>query len=132
MVSATPDASITSMGKILVVDDEPSIVDLLALMLERRGHQVLQAYTAEQALQHAEQEHPILVLLDIFLPDGNGLEMMEELKQVDPTVGIIVMTGIGDDQMGRQALSQGAVDFIKKPLDFDHLGRIVKVATHNY
>ena len=101
-------------------------------VLNHFGYQVSHAYTAEEALQQTRQEHPILVLLDIFLPDGNGLEMMEELNQIDPTMGIIVMTGLGDDQMGKQALSQGAVDFIRKPFDFDYLGKIMKVATRNY
>ncbi|MBI4456002.1 MAG: response regulator [Acidobacteria bacterium] len=107
--------------KILVVDDEPSVVFLLKNFLERRGYEVVTASRGDEALAKLKEQSPQIVLLDILLPGGNGLEVLREIRQLEEDIGVIMITGGGDEAAGRIAMENGAFDCIFKPFDLEYL-----------
>ncbi len=110
--------------KILILDDDPNIVRLLRRFLEQRGYtRVMSASTVKEGSEKLQQEPPDVVLLDFQLPDGNGLEVLEEIKRSNPKIGVIMITGVGDDDVGRKAMRLGAFHFFYKPFDIDYLDR---------
>lgn len=113
------------MAKILVVDDESPIVNLLEKFLEEKNYDVVTASNGEEALEEFHRENPSIVLLDIHMPGKSGIEVLKELKQANPHVGVVMITGIADEDMGRSALKPGALDYITKPFDFDYLERVL-------
>ncbi len=103
--------------KILVVDDETYIVELVKFNLEKEGYRVIVAYDGIHALEIVREENPHLILLDIMLPSMDGLEVCRTLKQ-DPnynTIPIIMLTAKGDEFDTVLGLEMGADDYIKKP-----------------
>lgn len=101
-------------GTILVVDDEPSIVEVVSLYLRRDGFVVLTASDGETALQAAREQRPDLIVLDIMLPKRSGLEITRLLRQHEP-VPIILLTARGDETDRIVGLELGADDYIVKP-----------------
>ncbi|WP_334103184.1 PP2C family protein-serine/threonine phosphatase [Mesotoga prima] len=105
------------MGKVLVVDDDRSIRVLLKSILVRDQHDVVECADGLSAFKIATEEQPELVLLDLMLPDCNGLEVLADFKNnsnLEP-IPVIVLTGSSDRESRLKALSSGAVDFISKP-----------------
>jgi two-component system alkaline phosphatase synthesis response regulator PhoP len=103
--------------KILVVDDETYIVELVKFNLEKEGYRVIVAFDGIHALEMVREENPHLILLDIMLPSMDGLEVCRTLKQ-DPnynTIPIIMQTAKGDEFDTVLGLEMGADDYIKKP-----------------
>ena len=80
-----------------------------------------EAATGTEGLRRLREDRPHLVLLDITLPDRSGLDVLREAKEFDSRVGIIMVTGVHDEEIGRQALQAGAFDYITKPLDLQYL-----------
>ncbi len=113
------------MPRLLVVDDEPSVRDFLRDFFSVRGYEVIEAATAEEALRLLRELRPHLMLLDIMLPDMSGLTVLRETKKLDPAVGVIMLTGLLDEAIGRQTLQAGAFDYITKPVDLKHLDRVL-------
>ena len=109
------------MAKILVVDDEPLACEFLKRFLGKQGYEISIATTGEQALELIQAERPHLVLLDIRMPGMDGMEVMRRAKGIDPALGFIMVTAIRDDSIGRKALSEGAYDYITKPVDIEYL-----------
>jgi DNA-binding response OmpR family regulator len=114
------------MARILVVDDEIAIVDVLKSFLEEKGHKVFSAYDGEQAVEVAKQERPHLILLDIYLPKMDGIEVLKAVRSFDESMGVIMITAFREEQIAKQALSLGAFDYITKPFDFDYLERALE------
>ena len=108
-------------NKVLVVDDEPAIRYTLGEALKGWGYEYLEAGTIAKALEFFESEHPLVVLQDIHLPDGSGLDALREYKSRQPQSVIIMMTGnvLVDDTLS--ALRGGAYDFISKPIHLREL-----------
>ncbi|MDA2935431.1 response regulator, partial [Acidobacteria bacterium AH-259-D05] len=79
--------------KVLVVDDEPQVLRLLRKFLEKRGCVFVGASNAKEAITKVQEENPRVVLLDITLPDRNGLVVMQEIQRIDPSIGIIFISG---------------------------------------
>ena len=102
------------MSKILVVDDEPSIVDVLTYNLTKAGHQPIVARDGEQALQLARAERPDLVILDLMLPGMDGLEVCRALRK-DGDLPIIMLTAKDEEVDRVVGLEMGADDYIVKP-----------------
>ena len=119
------------MRKVLVVDDEPQAVELLEEFLTAKGYAVVGASGGEEALRILKEERPHLMLLDIRMPVMDGLEVLRRAREIDREVGIVMVTAINEESMGREALKMGAYDYITKPLDFDYLERVlwVKITT---
>lgn len=102
------------MSKILVVDDEVQIRTLLSRMLELEGYEVCQAGDCRTALKQLEFQSPDVVLCDVFLPDGNGIDLVSSVKKTTPNVEIILLTAHGNIPDGVQAIKNGAFDYITK------------------
>ena len=99
------------MSKILVVDDEVQIRTLLSRMLELEGYEVCQAGDCRTALKQLEFQSPDVVLCDVFLPDGNGVDLVSSVKKTAPNVEIILLTAHGNIPDGVQAIKNGAFDY---------------------
>jgi len=102
---------------ILVVDDEPKLVDLIRLTLERAGYQVIEANNGEQAIQRVREELPDLVVLDVMMPEMDGFEVLKEIRTFS-NVPIIMLTVRATEQDKVRGLELGADDYIAKP--FSH------------
>jgi DNA-binding response OmpR family regulator len=103
-------------GKVLVVDDEPTIAEVVARYLERGGYQATVAATGEAALGLAGAERPDVVVLDLMLPDIDGLEVMRRLRQLDrKRMAIILLTARGEESDRVVGLRLGADDYVVKP-----------------
>lgn len=119
------------MEKILIVDDEQEVAELLEELLTQLGYQTAKAYTKSQAAVTLDEFGPGIVLLDIRLPDGDGIEFLKEIKANQPNIEVIMITGLADRDIAMEALRQGAADYICKPIDLDYLANSVlaKVVT---
>ena len=102
------------MNKILIIDDEPTIRMLLSRILELEGYEVLKAKDRATALYTLKKQVVQVVLCDVFLPDGNGVDMVQELQQQAPAAKIILLTAHGNIPDGVQAIKNGAFDYIVK------------------
>ena len=102
------------MSKILVVDDEVQIRTLLSRMLELEGYEVCQAGDCRAALKQLELQKPDVVLCDVFLPDGNGVDLVSSIKKTFPDAEVILLTAHGNIPDGVQAIKNGAFDYITK------------------
>lgn len=102
------------MNKILIIDDEPTIRMLLSRILELEGYEVLTAKDRATALYTLKKQEVRVVLCDVFLPDGNGVDMVQELQQLAPAAKIILLTAHGNIPDGVQAIKNGAFDYIVK------------------
>ena len=106
---------------ILIVDDEPSIVQSLKGLLSDEGFEVMTAPNGYEALKTIERESPDLVLLDIWMPGIDGIETLKEIKSNNPFIQVIVITGHGNVETAVKATKLGAFDLIEKPLSIDKI-----------
>ncbi len=120
------------MARILLVDDEPSILAALARALRRDGHEVLTAPDGRQALDLAAQETPDLVITDIRMPVMDGLELLRHLGQRRPRIPAIVMSAYATTEAAVGAMRLGACDFLAKPFKLPQLREAIEraLATH--
>ena len=118
---------VKAMRKILVVDDEIIIRDLLEDFLSRKGYDVYTASDGRAAIAEVKEIKPYIVLLDIMMPGMDGIDTLEEIRRIDPRVGVIMITGVLDEKLGKRAMKLGAFDYITKPLDLDYLETAVMV-----
>jgi DNA-binding NtrC family response regulator len=112
-------------AKILVVDDEPSILRLLQEALSQWGYQVTCASTVEEALTALGTELFDAALTDIRMPDMSGLDLLREIKKQDESIEVIVMTGYPTISSAVEALKEGAYDYLSKPLILDELRHLM-------
>ncbi|WP_457552884.1 response regulator [Desulfobacula sp.] len=117
-----------SAEHILVVDDEPRIVENIILCLKREGFQTTGAYDGNEALRIFDQQKFDLVLLDVSMPGMNGYEVMEHIFAIDKEVLIIIITGYASVESAIKALKIGAWDYLKKPFEYADLTKTVKNA----
>ena len=110
-----------SKGSILVVDDESEIREGLELLLQSEGYQVSSAETAVSGLAQLEERPFDLLLLDVSLPDRNGIDMLKDIHRQDPHLPIVLITAYGSIEMARAAFKSGAMDYITKPWSNDEL-----------
>ncbi len=116
------------MGKILIVDDEHSILESLEMFLGEKGHTVYMASSGLDGIDTFDQEKPEVVILDIRLPDLNGLDVLDRLQSNGCAAKVIMMTAFHDMETTIQAMKRGAYDYIHKPLDADEVERSVNRA----
>ena len=102
------------MSKILIIDDEVQIRTLLTRMMELEGYDVCQAGDCRAALKQLELQNPDVALCDVFLPDGNGVDLVLAIKKAAPNVEVILLTAHGNIPDGVQAIKNGAFDYITK------------------
>jgi DNA-binding NtrC family response regulator len=116
------------MPPILLVEDKDSLRAMLRHALESQGHQVVEARDQAEAVAQLRQNPPALVLSDLRLPVGDGFGVLSAAKDVDPELPVIVMTAFGAIQDAVTAMKAGALDFLAKPVDPDHLLLLVERA----
>ena len=102
---------------------------MLRHALERQGYAVLEARDQPEAVKHLQQGQPSVVLSDLRLPDGDGFGVLRASKEIDPDVPVIVMTAYGSIEDAVSAMKEGALDFLAKPVDPDHLLMLVARAS---
>lgn len=116
------------MEKILVIDDEKPTLMMFRLTLNACGYEVLTAENGHEGLDVFNRERPSIVLTDIKMPGMNGIEVLKRVKEIDPSVEVIVITGHGDMDLAIQALNLDATDFINKPIQRHLLEQAIKRA----
>ena len=117
--------------RILVIDDESVICDACELVLTEKGHAVDRCLTGKSGLQVARQGIFDVILLDMKLPDIDGMEILQTLCKKVPVPCVIVMTGYSTMSNAVQAMKQGAVDFLSKPFTDDELISAIEKALSN-
>ena len=126
-MSAAPPPGTAAGGPVLVVDDEPAIVRVLSAALGARGHRVSAARTGREALERATADSPSLIVLDLGLPDVDGVDLCRQLRAMS-SVPIIVLSADGADDRKVAALDEGADDYVTKPFSMPELMARVRVA----
>jgi two-component system, OmpR family, KDP operon response regulator KdpE len=116
------------MTRILIVDDEPQILRALRINLAARQYDVTTAVDGTQGLRAAQRDHPDLIVLDLGLPDMDGVEVIRELRTWSP-VPILVLSGRGGSREKVAALDAGADDYVTKPFSVDELLARVRAVT---
>src|SRR5437763_11801258 len=111
----------TADPPILLVEDKDSLRAMLRHALEAQGHAVVEARDQPEAVQALHSSCPAVVLSDLRLPDGDGFGVLRAAKEVDPELPVIVMTAFGSIQDAVSAMKEGALDFLAKPVDPEHL-----------
>ncbi len=108
--------------KFLLVDDEKDLIERLAQRLRHRGYETDCLFSGREALKRLETDKTIdIVVLDVRMPEFDGVETVKELKQKYPLVEVIMLTGHADIQSAVEAIKYGAFDYLTKPCDIDHL-----------
>jgi len=116
------------LKRILVVDDERSMTDLLGIMLRKEGYEVLSAGSRATAADVLARGPVDMVITDVKLPDGDGIEILRHVKGASPETAVIVMTAYGSTQSAVGAMKLGAHDYLIKPFDVDELKIVVRSA----
>ena len=111
---------------ILIVDDDPGTCRMLALMLGKKGYETEIAGTGREAIEKAQQRFFNLALLDIRLPEMDGVELISHLREMHPDIVVIMVTGYASLENAVRALNEGASAYLTKPLDMDRVLAIVK------
>lgn len=110
-----------SANTILVVDDDDILRTRLEKSFAKRGFQVLTAANQREALEIAAREQPPWAVLDIKMPDNNGLQMLSELRKLSPQTKAVILTGYGSIANAVEAVKMGAVNYVTKPADADQV-----------
>jgi len=126
-VSITSVSKETTPSTILLVDDEVEIRELVGEFLQRRGYRIKTAASGEEGLATIKNKPPDLVLLDVYMPGMNGVEMLRQVSKSHPAVGVIMLTASQDGPLLKSALDLGAFDILSKPVDLKQLELAVLV-----
>ena len=113
------------MATILVIDDERMICDLLRSVFSAHGHEVLTATSGKEGLAFFRHRNPRFTLLDLCMPEMDGIEVLRQIREIDPQASVIILTGGGTDALEIQARGLGATDFLRKGLPLETLVKTV-------
>ncbi|MEG6521752.1 hybrid sensor histidine kinase/response regulator [Desulfotomaculum sp. 1211_IL3151] len=116
----------SNKGKILIVDDEYMHLETAKMYLESAGFEVFCALNTTLAYSIIVQNNPDLILLDVMLSSENGLNILSDIKKGFPNTMVIVMTAFGSEEIAAQALKLGAADYLKKPVKYRELARVIE------
>jgi len=111
---------------ILLVDDQDTIRFFLEKTLRQEGYEAVTARTGAEAIEKARAVVPDLVLLDLKLPDMDGLEVLRKIKEIFPEIGVVMITAFGDIETAVNAMKNGAYDFVSKPINLDQLLMVIR------
>ncbi len=114
---------------ILVVDDEPLIGEMIRRYFGKRGHRVSCAMNREETLALVMQKKPDVIILDMYMPDGLGLEVLKDLRTRECLTPVIVLSASQDDRLLQACLNAGVLDIMPKPVNFDRLETAIAIAT---
>ena len=115
---------------ICIVDDEPAILNTLSSILEDEGYQVIVAKSGVEGLKVVRTDSPDLVILDIWMPEMDGLETLKRLRSQFPGILVVMMSGHGSIETAVKATKLGAYDYLEKPLDLEKVTILVRNALH--
>jgi two-component system, NtrC family, response regulator PilR len=115
-------------ASMLIVDDEPSILEFLSMLFESEGFAVETARSAAEAQRSLASKSYDLVLCDILMPDGNGLDLLKEIKSASPNTAVVMMTAFTSTKTAIEAMKHGAYDYVSKPFDVEELKIITQKA----
>lgn len=107
------------MSKILIVDDERVFCDLLKALMKSHGHEVFTAYNGKEAVEQFKQNRPHFTLLDLHMPEMNGIETLRQIRAIDQTTAVMILTAWGTDDLEQQARRLGVTDFLSKAISLD-------------
>lgn len=114
-------------GKILIVDDAAFMRMMIKDTLKKNGYEnIIEASDGELAVQMYKADKPDLVIMDITMPNKNGLEALKEIKELDPAAKIVMCSAMGQESMVVEAIRNGAKDFIVKPFKADRIIKTVQ------
>jgi two-component system response regulator (stage 0 sporulation protein F) len=113
-------------GTILVVDDNPEIRNLLLSFLEKRSYKVFLASSGEEALMKINIERPQIALLDIRMPGMDGIMVIKQIKQLDKSIKVVMLTSAGEEHIMQEAKNAGACDYLIKPCDLNKLEILIE------
>ena len=119
------------MAKILVIDDEPSIRNLLDTLLRRKGYDVVLADSGRKGLELFRREHPDVIVLDLKMPEMDGLTVLRQIHSLDPKKPVIILTGAGNAEAERQVRALGVTEYVEKEFSLHLLGDSLKRLLNN-
>jgi DNA-binding NtrC family response regulator len=114
--------------KLLILDDDPDILDVLREFFESDDLELLLENDGESALERIKRERPNVALIDVNLPNKSGIDVLREIKTIDPRICVIIMTGNMTTQNAIEAMKYGAYDYLTKPLDMNRLETVLNKA----
>jgi DNA-binding NtrC family response regulator len=114
--------------KVLLVDDEKDFVETLAERMRARGMDVSSTTSAKDALKMSEEKHYDAIILDLMMPEMDGIETLKALKEKNPDLQIILLTGQATVEKGIEAMKLGAMDLLEKPADLNTITEKIKKA----
>lgn len=106
---------------VLIVDDDRDIVTIVSTILGGRGWDIKAAYNGREALEAVTLSKPDIILLDIMMPEMNGIEVLKRIKKIDTDARIIMITAFGDVESYLDSMELGAYEYINKPFETDEL-----------
>ncbi len=115
-----------SMGKVLVVDNDPKTLKVLEMRLENEGYEIASAVDGKQALELFDKAEPDLVLVDVNMPGVSGLEVLAEIKEKIPEMPVVVMTAFSSEEVAVDAVKKGANDYVTKPFNSKEICQVVR------
>lgn len=115
------------MKKVLIVDDDPAVCNMLKKFLTKKGYEAIVALSGEEAIKKVKKEKPYAVLLDIRMPGMDGIETLKKIREIDKEAGIVMITAVKEEEIGKKCLELGAYDYITKPLGLDYLETVLTV-----
>jgi len=119
------------MTKILVIDDEQSIRNLLDTLLSRKGYDVVLAESGRQGLELFRRERPDVIVLDLKMPEMDGLTVLRQIKNLDPGKPVIILTGAGTAEAEKQVRALGVTEYVEKEFSLHLLGDSLKRLLNN-
>ncbi len=119
-------------AKILVIDDDKPIADMLGEYCRRLGHQVDVAYNGHDAFNFFQQKYYNLLIVDLVMPDIDGIKLLEKVKAFDRNIVVVLISGYGTIELAVEAIKKGAYDFIPKPLQLKPLEIIINRALERH
>jgi DNA-binding NtrC family response regulator len=114
--------------KVLLVDDETDFLEVMSERMKTRGLDVSTSTSAKEALKQAQEGNYDAVVLDLMMPEMDGIEALSALKEKHPELQVILLTGHGSVEKGVEAMKLGAMDFLEKPIDLNALTEKIKQA----
>lgn len=118
-----------SKTRVLIVDDEIEFASALAERLQLRGYDARAVYCAEDALAAARTDPPHVVLLDLKIPGMSGIEISKNIRQTNPVIRIILLTGENEGRILREGINQDIYDYLLKPVDIGELTKKIDSAS---
>ena len=114
------------MAKILVIDDEQGIRDLLDMLLSRKGYDVVLAASGQKGLEIFRRERPDVVVLDLKMPGMNGLTVLQQVRSLNPKQPVIILTGAGTPESEQHVRALGVTEYVEKEFSLHLLGDALK------